>query len=302
MGIDAVVVVSLTTRLAYFCKCPLAPVQLWWPMKFPLPLFDNLQGRVDHGSIVRHSRMIDGKLWRGGPTAIPRPARPDREIVKAIRNQYSGKKILGVIAREEKIAEQDFLDAIVQILRRHPDTVFLWTGRERLAAIDLAFQNGGIADRCHFVGWIDPTTYIEAFDVMLETYPLTGLVVAWAMTMGTPVISIGDNGWLGVYLKPIFDGAIALSPEDRAKIDTIFEPIKSRLPGIWASTLEEIEPFADALLEDKEFRQIVARVQKEYVDTFMFDKVESAEIFAQHIVDVVNETWAASVSATSAKG
>jgi glycosyltransferase involved in cell wall biosynthesis len=298
MKIDAIVFVSLATRLAYFCKQPLAAIQIWWPMKFTLPLFEGLHGRISYNSIVKHAQIIDGRLWRSGPIAVPKPDPPTQATVDAVRGRFSGKTILGVIAREEKIADKDFLEAVVEILKRHPDTVLLWTGRARLPVIDQAFERGGVSDRCHFEGWIDPTSYIAAFDVMLETFPLTGLVVGWAMALGKPVISVGDRGWLGAYLKPIFDGTVTVSPEDQTRIDEIFSPIKSRLPGIWAEAPGDMVAFADALLTSEDLRRLVGQVQKRYVETFMLDEIASAEILAEHIVDIISEAQTAASAHT----
>lgn len=286
-GADSVVFVSLPQYLAYFVRRPLANIQIWWSMKFALPNFEQLDGRVFYRSLFDRQVEIAGRMWRGGPLAFTAPAPAAKEAVAAIRARFEGKVILGTIAREEKIANDDYLAAVVDILRRHPDAVFLWTGREQPQQVLNAFAAGGVADRCHFIGWVDPIPYIEAFDLFLETYPLTGLMSGWAMALGKPIISVGSLGFLASYLEPVLDGSIKASPEQVAQLDAIFQPIKNRLPGIWAQHPRDMARFADLLLADAELLRTFGEVQRAYVETYMSDEVGSSAIQARHFAEIV---------------
>lgn len=289
LGAAAVVFVSLPEHLAYFCRRPLAPVQIWWSLKFPLPNFEGLDGRVFYRSLLDRQVEVAGRVWRGGPMAIEAPPRPDPAAVAAIRARFPGMRILGTVAREEKIAHPGFLHAVAAILRRHPDACFLWTGRSRLPAIDKAFQHAGVADRCHFVGWVDPAPYIGAFDIFLETYPLTGIMVGWSMAFARPVISVGPMGFLGAYLGPILDGSLALPQDERARIEHMFAPIAGRLPGLWAAGPEDIPAFAEALLKDEALCADVGRVQQSYLAAYLGDEPGSAAAQARHFAQIVSD-------------
>ncbi len=286
---DSVVFVSLPQFLAYFMRRPLAPIQIWWSMKFALPNFATLQGRVFYRSLFEREIEIAGRIWRGGPLAFTPPAPPDARAVEAIRARYPGKAILGTIAREEKIANKAYLDAVVEILLRHPNTVFLWTGRTQPRQIIEAFQNAGVDDRCHFIGWVDPVPYIVAFDLFLETYPLTGLMSGWAMSLGKPIISVGSLGFLGTYLEPVLNGAIAAAANDLARLEAIFQPVRDVLPGIWASHPRDMPAFADELLADPTLRARLGDVQRRYVEAFMIDETASAAIQAKHFAAIIDE-------------
>lgn len=292
MGADGVVIVSLPLHLAYFCRRPLAPVQIWWSMKFALPNFEALDGRVFYRSLFDRTLEIEGRLWRGGPLAITPPPRPDPAAVQAIRDRFPGKTILGTVAREEKIANPDYLEAIAGALQRHPDTCFLWTGRAQLREIQEVFDGAGVADRCHFIGWVDPAPYLLAFDLFIETYPLTGIMSAWAMAFGQPIVSVGSLGFIGTYLEPILDGSIQVDAEDLARIEAVFAPVRSRLPGLWAAHPDQIAGFADALLGDPDLRRDLGAAQRRYIETFMTDGASSAAAQARHFADVVREARA----------
>jgi glycosyltransferase involved in cell wall biosynthesis len=286
------VLVSMPLHLGYLCRRPVAPVQIWLSLKFPLPNFEGLDGRVFCRSLLDRRIMIEGRLWRGGPLAITPPDPPDPSAVEAIRARYPSMRLLGTVAREEKIANAAYLDAVVGVLARHPDTCFLWTGRNPLPEIQQAFERGGVAERCHFVGWVDPAPYIMAFDLQIETYPLTGVVFGWGMSWGKPVLSVGSLGFVGTYLEPILTGAVPAEPEEIARIESIFAPVRGRLPGLWAPTPAEIGDFADALLGDPELMAALGRAQQAYVRRYLMDEVGAAAAQARHYADIVRETLA----------
>jgi glycosyltransferase involved in cell wall biosynthesis len=288
LRVEGAVIVSLPLHMAYFCRRPVAPVQMWWSMKFALPNFD-VDGRVFYRSPLDQKVEVAGRTWRGGPLAFTAPPSPDPQAVTAIRDRYPGMKILGTVAREEKIANAEYLDAVVAVLRRHADACFLWTGRNPLREVQNAFDKAGVADRCHFVGWVDPAPYIAAFDLFLETYPLTGLMCGWAMAFGKPVVSVGELGFLATYLKPLFEGEIAADPEAVAGLRRIFDPVAGRLPGLWADRPADIPTFVDALLADPALAARLGAVQQRYVQTVMADEAASAATQARHFAEIVRE-------------
>ena len=289
LGIDGVVVVSLPLFLPFFMRRPLSAVQIWWSMKFALPNFPGLTGRVFYRSLFDRKVEIAGREWRGGPLAFTPPPPPNPKAVEAIRARYPGKTILGTVAREEKIANEDYLSAVVDILRRRPETVFLWTGRNQLRQITEAFAAGGVADRCHFMGWVEPTRFIGAFDLFLETYPLTGLMSGWAMALGKPIVSVGPLGFLATYLEPIMNGTIEAEPGDLARLDDIFRPVRDALPGLWAPHPRDMGAMVDKLLDEPALRAEFGDVQRRYVQAFMNDEAASAAIQAHHFAAIVEE-------------
>jgi hypothetical protein len=146
-----------------------------------------------------------------------------------------------------------------------------------------------VAERCHFVGWVNPAPYIAAFDLFLETYPLTGLMCGWSMAFGKPLVSVGPLGFVGGYLQPLFDGTIATAPETVDGVRQIFGEVADRLPGLWADGPADIPAFADALFADPELAASLGAAQQRYVETFMADEAASAATQARHFADIVRE-------------
>src|SRR6185295_5186481 len=76
------------------------------------------------------------------------------------------------------------------ILKAHPRTGFVWTGKEPHPAVTDRLRREGVAERSHFAGWIDVKLYARLFDVFVETFPLGGgTSAAYALAAGVPVLS-----------------------------------------------------------------------------------------------------------------
>lgn len=288
-GVAGVVVVSLPLYLYHLGAIKLAPATIWWPMKFPLPSFPELQGHVTYRMLFAGKRDIDGQLWRGGPLGILPPPEADPSAVVAIRAKYAGGPLLGTIAREEKIRDPGYLDAVTRIMLAHPTANFLWTGRNELPEIRDYFRKHGIGDRCHFIGWVDPAVYCQAFDLFLETFQLAGLMSGWAMANGIAVATMGSFGWLGTFLEGIHDGTISCTPEEKGRLDDVFAVVKGRVPLVWGRDGDEYVSLANQLLNDAELRRDFGIACQRFMRTFLFDTIGSSVIQAQHFADIVRE-------------
>ncbi|HWT97952.1 MAG TPA: hypothetical protein VN229_10055 [Terriglobales bacterium] len=285
----AVVFVSVPLYLEYLSAFKLAPVSIWWSMKFPLSSFPLLDGRVFYRLLFPGKVTIDGRIWHGGPLGLETPPAPNPDDVALIRAKYAGGPILGTVAREEKIREPAYLEAVVRIMKAHPTASYLWTGRQPLAEITGYFTAHGIADRCHFVGWVDPAVYCRVFDVFLETFPLTGLMSGWAMAAGQAVATAGPLGWLGTYFSGIDDGSVPCQPSDRARLDEVFASIVGRVPCIWARDADELVALVTTLLSDDALRRDFGACCQRFMERFLADSAGSALTQAQFFADIVKD-------------
>jgi hypothetical protein len=290
--IDALVFVSIPLHLALYRTFRLAPVQIWWSMKFQLPNFDGIDGRLCYRSMGEHRIMVDGALWYTAPVAIDRPRMPTRAEIDAVRAPFAGRLILGVVARGEKIAEPDYLEGVVRILRARPDAVFLWTGRSRAPAVQRAFEAAGVADRCHFVGWVDAALFCAAFDIFLETFPLTGIMSAWAMYAGVPVASAGPLCWFATHLDMAFDGTEPTGGMGEQAMH-LFEPL-GRKP--WAADVDGFVALTLRLAEDAPFRAAFVEAGRRFMTEYLADGPASAEAVAAQMVAILRDTAARRVS------
>lgn len=290
--IGALVFVSVPLHLSFFQTVRLAPVQIWWSMKFQLPNFDGIDGRLCYRSMGRHQVTVDGAVWYTAPVAIERPRMPPRAEIDAVRAPFAGRLVLGTVAREEKIAEPDYLKAVICILQARPDAVFLWTGRSRSATVQKAFEVSEVADRCHFVGWVDAALYSAAFDVFLETFPLTGIMSAWAMYAGVPVASAGPLSWFATHLEGAFDGKEPVGGTGEQAM-RLFDTV-GRKP--WADDVDGFVALTLRLVEDVPFRAAFVEASRRFMSEFLADGPASAQAVAKQIVTIVRDTEARRLS------
>jgi hypothetical protein len=283
----AVVFVSIPLHLEYLSALKLAPVSIWWSMKFPLPNFKKLDGRVFFRRLFAGRVDIEGECWYGGPLGLEFPPEPDPMTVAAIRAKYAAGPILGTVAREEKIREPVYLAAIAKIMQAHPTASFLWTGRQALPEIVQYFDSQGIGDRCHFIGWVDPALYCRVFDVFLETFPLTGLMSGWAMSFGQAVATAGPLGWLGTYLAGIYDGSLPCTMTERMQIDEVFAPIIGRVPCIWGKDGDEFVALVSALLREEQLRRDFGHCCQHFMRRFLADPAGSALAQARFFAEII---------------
>jgi glycosyltransferase involved in cell wall biosynthesis len=289
LGVDAVVHVSVPTYLAAMSAFRVAPVHIWWSMKYPLPVFPDMDGLLFNRMLVPGRREIDGRTWRGGPLGMDLPDPVDPARVADLRRRLGGGLILGTVAREEKISEPAYLDAVAAILRARPDARFVWTGRSPLPAVADAFAAAGVADRCVFAGWVDPFLYAASYDLFLETFPLTGLTSAWAMSFGVPVVSAGPMSWYGCHLEGMDEAADG--PQAAAFADA-FGAVAGRVPCIWGRDGEEFVALALALADDPELRAAFGEAGRRFVRGRLSDTTAFALSMADHIADIVAEAAA----------
>lgn len=284
-GIAATVHVSAPQFMAFATALRLAPVQIWWSMKFPLCCFPDLDGRVGFDSLTGSIEEIDGLAWRFGPISMPpTPPRPgladDVARARAPFARYG--LVLGTVAREEKVRVPAYLAAVAEILKHRPDACFLWTGRTAPEDVQAHFAREGVAERCHFLGWVDPETYVRVFDLFLDTFELSGTVPIQAIQAGTPVLARAGtrSGVLSQYLAD----ALAAEPE---AVRTLFAGL-GELPGaIVAESAEAYVDLALRLADDAAFRARYSEATAAFVTRTFADPARMAAIHAGHFRAVV---------------
>lgn len=81
--------------------------------------------------------------------------------------------MLGSIGRIMKLSDE-YLEAVVDILKQHPDAVYLACGTGPIDEKRQKVKELGIADRFIFAGWVDSHIYGHVIDIYLNTFPLSG--------------------------------------------------------------------------------------------------------------------------------
>jgi hypothetical protein len=187
--------VSVPTMAAFAFSMRLAPVQIFWSMRFHPISAPYIDGYITWGASNEKTRRYSNQDW----DVVPLPfaiddSPPDPAKIKELRRRFSASVLLGTLAREEKINSAPFLKAVADILAANPQAGYLWTGRSEHPGIANFFRAAGVAERCHFVGWVDTKLYAAALDVFLESFPYGfGIIGYQAFAAGVPLLSYLDS-------------------------------------------------------------------------------------------------------------
>jgi hypothetical protein len=183
--------VSAPIMAAFALSMRLAPVQIYWALRFHPVSGPYIDGYISWGAPDEQTRRYGRQEWEVVPMTLALDTPPaDSAAVDKLRRQFPEPVLLGTLGREEKINSAPYLRAVAGILSAHPEAGFLWTGRTEHPAIAGQWRAAGVADRCHFVGWVDTRLYAAALDVFLETFPFgSGITSFQAFAAGVPLLS-----------------------------------------------------------------------------------------------------------------
>ena len=194
--------VSVPTMAAYAFATRLAPVQIFWAMRFHPLSGPDIDGYISWGAEEEVTRRYGEQDWEVVPLLLALDdSLPARGNVEELRSRFPERVLLGTLARVGKINSAPFLKAVADTLAACPDAGFVWTGRNEHPGITGFFRDAGVAERCHFVGWVDTRLYAAALDVFLDTFPHgCGVTSYQAFAAGTPLLShLGAYTIFGTY-------------------------------------------------------------------------------------------------------
>ncbi len=212
--------VSVPTLAAFAFAMRLAPVQIFWSLRFHPITGPYIDGYITWGDKSEKTRRYGNQEWEVVPVPFAvDDSLPEPSEIERLRRLYPVSVLLGTLAREEKIDSAPFLQAVASILTANPQAGFLWTGRIALPSITEFFSAAGIAERCHFVGWVDTKLYAAALDIFLETFPHGfGITSYRALAAGVallsylgPYTSFGQHFWHSAH-TPDTDGVVPQRP------------------------------------------------------------------------------------------
>ena len=279
-AIACAVWVSLPPSAVFALSCGLAPVQIFWALKFHPIAGSFIDGYLTYGAPGETERRFGKQAWRVVPTPLAiEPPSIDPDRVAEVRAKYPEPFLFGTVAREDKIRSPEFLKAVAVILKTHPDAGYIWTGGQRDKQIDDYFAAQGVSKRCHFAGWVDAPLYGAAFDVFLETFPLgCGVTGYQALGSGTPLLSyMNENTVFGMqYWNEI---------KANAPMGNL--PDLSAYPVLCARSPDEYIQLAAKLASNAAFRTVVGQRGKGYFEQEVTLGVSHANEFFRAIEDVI---------------
>ncbi len=302
---DAAVWVSIATYSAYAFGLPLAPVQIFWALKYHSFKTPDVDGYLTTGAIDQTWKNIDGRAWRAAQPVVSNLFDPSlTDEARKIRSRFGDDKIIiGCIGREEKINSPEFLETVATILRRRPDATFLWTGRSRLEDIELSFQHHDVHAQTVYIGWVDSRLYAQVIDIFLDSFPFPcGHTALQAMAAGKPVVFLDSvesrQTGIPMYIQPILAGT-AGSPESQARMKKIFGSSAPAELFPLTGDAAAYAHFVERLIADRSWRQSVGDANQAFVTEFMNDREACGRTFTRHIVEIIEQKCAAKTEVRS---
>lgn len=260
-GIHTVVWASSPSLASYALSLQLAPRQILWSVKFHPVFLDSVDVHICGGHESETSRSYHGHSW----TVSPFPLTLDAKVaaasdVAAVRSKFPEDAVLcGALAREEKFNSPAYLMMLGSLLSRNPKVHFIWTGRSQPEHVTATFKTFGIAERCHFVGWVDTNLYAAALDIFLETFPFgCGITGFQAMSHGTALLSMrGQDTLYGLQLEGASRSYPSETPISHATLES--------LDILTAADLAHYLDLARRLIDDASFRKSCGDRERAYV-------------------------------------
>jgi hypothetical protein len=212
-GCNTAVWVSVPVMVSYLFGFGVAPRQVFWSLKFhPVHLGDSVTHIAmtppGDGEVLFH-----GRSWQrfSPPLSIPESSNRTEEV-RRIRTELGGGFLFGALARTEKFNSPEYVDAVAEIIRRCPGSVFLYTGHQDSPLVRSRFSQAGLSSALRFVGWVDTDLFAQVVDVFLETFPFgCGVTGAQAVNSGTRLVSLWKNETLPRYYFETLGEARAIS-------------------------------------------------------------------------------------------
>lgn len=287
------------TRLVWLCLAvwmpfafglKLADKQIWWSQKWQRLTLPEIDQYIFSFGLVSKEKF-NGVTWCNGWfqrtkwVAAPQPFK-----AREIREKFTGKIILGTLAREDKLTDRRYLSAISSILQLYPDAIFLWTGKVRLAEIETFFKSKNVFDQTYFVGWVDTNIYSDVFDILLDSFPIgNGTTSVQVMEMGRPVvIHKSDHEFRTMDL---ILGAMRSNAVDNESVikgmRKIFGISDDNHNGLYtcAQNAEEYIYMAGQLIDNLAFRRKVGNAFQLFVNEYMRDPSVSGKVFTSHLLE-----------------
>ncbi len=253
-GID-ILITTGTSIDNFLVSSRVAPIQIYWSHINPYWSVNNLDYRIIHASVdsVIKGFYHDVEYFRfPAPMAkeFLNPPVSDQAIEHVRKKFPEGKTILGFIGRLVKAYSSDYLFAVSEILRRNPDTIFLFCGSGEQEPIRKYFEKVGCIDRVYFEGHVSPHVYGHIIDIAINSFPTSmGNAANEFLAKGKPVVSM---------ISP-FSGTEEIR-------DFILKAKKDKIGGeIWADSTEEYIRIAGDFIKDKDYRDKVGKKEQEII-------------------------------------
>ncbi|MFP6899978.1 MAG: hypothetical protein VCA36_03480 [Opitutales bacterium] len=293
-GVEIFIFVSAVLYMAYAYALRVAPVQIWWSMKYHCLSLPEIDGYLTLGSFQKF-KEIEGRSWgichRALEALYDPSLEPEAIIIRAQLRETDETIILGCLGREEKLLNEPFAHSLAQILKKVPEAIFIWTGKIENSDVTRLFKAHGVEDQCLYVGWVNTRLYAQVLDVFVDSYPFaSGLTAFETMAAGHPVVALVTPEALGIgfpnHLWPAYSGAEGIDANIHKDVRDIFTGSNGGSVFSTVETESEYVDMAVRLAKEKDFREEAGLAAKTFIERYMHDEAAMAETFSDYILEI----------------
>jgi len=291
--IAALVFVSVPLYVCFLAAARVAPVSIWWAMKYHGMRAEDLNGYVTHAIHQKRPAHLPD-YWRlydiGYPPLVDASLADKARELRTKFGADQGAVIVGFLGRAERLSNKNYVSALARILRACPNAVYLWTGRTQPVEFLEMLQKEGVEDRCRHIGWINTKLYAQVFDIQIDPFPFaSGFTAAECMAVGKPSITLitpeAMESSTAAYVVPLYRGEVG-TVDDQNYIKDRFGP--ALFP--YCATVDEYVALATRLIQDAALRRRVGEACVDLVERYLSNEKRFAETACQQFADIIRET------------
>ena len=288
--IEILIWVCLTVHMSFAFGLRIAPIQIWYTSSYYRGLINKEIDKRVLTTVLADGVFEGGNRWDILNFSITSLCKNEADIryeIESLKKSLLGDKfhnIIGVLAREQKLQDKSYIEAIAQVLKRNSDTLFVWTGTRHDETVQRYIRDFDIADQSKYIGWIDTSIYVHVLDVFMDTFPFPcGLTLYQAMAAGKASVSLrtDDAMSMGIHgqLSSVFDpsGDFVFEEERAARIRQIFGDDGHLF--LLMSTVDEYVEAASLLISNRNQRTAVGDANRDLAEEFLLDPLKMSQSF-----------------------